>query len=158
MKQGKTTFPAQEKTLKQRATERAARAASPLPEVKTFRVTAQATDVQPTVKQSITLQDQLNKERLREVQFKNHFRSYLSVFFAILLAAQNIAVFGVIYKVLATNQLKDLQLIFSALTGATLIETYFITKIIINFVFSTTDYSSDKKPATPPAPSAPPQA
>jgi hypothetical protein len=133
----------QEKTLKQRATERDQRANSAIPEVKTFRpmaVTTQPIEIQ-AVKKSISMQEQLNKERLREVQFKNHFRIYLSIFFALLLAGQNLAVFLVIFRAFELDRLKDLQLIFAALTAATLAETYFVTKIIINFVFSTTDYS-----------------
>jgi hypothetical protein len=150
MKKGSKQLAAHEKTLKQRATDRAARVSLPLPDVQTFRITQKSEDMQSSITKSLTLQEQLNKERLLEIQFKNRFRKYLSIFFAILLAGQNIAVFWVIFYVIARNQLKDLQLIFSVLTGATLIETYFITKIIINFVFSTSDYSSDKKIASPP--------
>ncbi len=150
MKKGSKQSAAQEKTLKQRAADRAARNTLPLPDVQTFRITQKSEDVQSSITKSLTLQEQLNKERLREIQFKNSFRKSLSIFFAVLLTLQNVAVFLVIFYVIAHNQLKDLQLIFSVLTGATLIETYFVTKIIINFVFSTTDYSSDKKITNPP--------
>lgn len=132
-----------EKTLKERAAERAERSVA-VDAVKTFRATANPSQIQPQAK-SISLQDQLNNERLREIRFKQYFRILSSSFFAILLAGQNIAVFTIIISALQKGEVKDLQLIFSALVAATLTETYFITKIIINFIFSTIDYSSDKK-------------
>ncbi len=132
-----------EKTLKERAAERAERSIA-VDAVKTFRATANPSQIQPQAK-SISLQDQLNNERLREIRFKQYFRILSSSFFAILLAGQNIAVFTIIISALQKGEVKDLQLIFSALVAATLTETYFITKIIINFIFSTIDYSSDKK-------------
>lgn len=132
-----------EKTLKERAAERAERSVA-VDAVKTFRAAANPSQLQPQAK-SISLQDQLNNERLREIRFKQYFRILSSSFFAILLAGQNIAVFTIIIAALQKGEVKDLQLIFSALVAATLTETYFITKIIINFIFSTIDYSSDKK-------------
>lgn len=141
----KKILSATNKTLRQRAVDRSARDNLSSSAVRTFKVMTQTPDVQPPSEQSKTLQEQLNNERLREIQFKNYFRMVASVFFAFLLAGQNIAVFYIIYLALRLNLLKDLQLIFATLVGATLTETYFITKIIINFIFSTTDYSSDKK-------------
>ncbi len=144
MKQtGNISLPAQEKSLKERAADREQRSVA-MNAVKTFRAAANPSALQPQAK-SISLQDQLNNERLKEIRFKQYFRILSSSFFALLLAGQNIAVFTVIIISLQKGTVKDLQLIFSALVAATLTETYFITKIIINFIFSTIDYSSDKK-------------
>lgn len=130
-------------SLAQRRIVREQQSAAGLPVVKTFRAVAQSLPIQP-MEESLKLQDKLNKERLREVQFKNYFRMIAAIFFGVLLAGQNFAVFFVILKAFELDRLKDLQLIFAALSGATLTETYFVTKIIINFIFSTTDYSYKK--------------
>ena len=142
-KTGKSLPPAQEKTLIERAAERTQREKT-LRVVRTFRPAANPSELQPIAK-SISLQEQLNRERVREIHFKYYFRMLASVFFAVLLGAQNLAVFAIIIMSLQHGWLKDLQPIFVTLIGATLTETYFITKIIINFIFSTTDYSVSKK-------------
>jgi len=90
---------------------------------------------------SSSLQDDLNKERLREIRFKAFFRIVLSLFFLGLLAWQNWQVFSIVVKAFDLKQLKDLQPIFAGLIAATRTETYFVTKIIVNFIFSTTNYS-----------------
>lgn len=140
--------PAQEKSLMERAAERTRRA-TVMNVVKTFRAVENPSELQPVAK-SISLQEELNKERLREIQFKYYFRILSALFFAVLLAGQNLAVFSIIGTSLQKGMVKDLQLVFATLIAATLTETYFITKIIINFIFSTTDYSADKKQTSVP--------
>jgi hypothetical protein len=129
-----------QKTLAGRRAERAANTGI-LPIVQTFR-TANQQVPSPSEKESISIQDQLNKERIQEIHNKNVARILATGYFFFLLVGQNIAVFYIIIKALETTMIKDLQLIFATLIGATLTETYFITKVIINFVFSTTDYTT----------------
>ena len=92
------------------------------------------------------IQEKLNQARLSELTFKHIFRICFSIFSATLLLWQNYSVFSIIDRAFSTHQLKDLQLIFAALIGATLTETYFILRIIVNFVFSLSDYQYEGKP------------
>ena len=98
-------------------------------------------DLQELDKVSVDISKEVNLARVRELKFKNAARIGLSVFASLLLVGQNIAVFYLVYQSLQLRQLQNLQLIFATLTAATLTETYFIMKIIVNFVFSSNDYS-----------------
>jgi len=86
------------------------------------------------------IQEKLNNARLRELEFKHVFRITFSLFSAALLVWQNYEVFSFVDRAFATHQLPGLQLIFATLIAATLTETYFILRIIVNFVFSLSDY------------------
>ncbi len=90
--------------------------------------------------QSLDIQKELNDARIRELRFKNSARIGLSVFASSLLIAQNIVVFYLVYYALVLGQLHNLQVVFAALTTATLVETYFIMRIIVTFVFSSSNY------------------
>lgn len=93
---------------------------------------------------SKNIQDKLDEARVKELNLKHWSRILISIFSAILLVWQNWQVFDVVNKAFQNGQLKDLQVIFAALVAATLTETYFIMKIIVNFVFSSNDYTYDK--------------
>lgn len=146
-KQSSNQGPVLRETLATRRAKRAVLVTSGEPVIQTFRATASKKVLQPK-KESISMQDRLNKERLREIYIKNILRNFFSIYFLVLLLLQNGAVFYIVYQALVSGGLKDLQLIFAALVAGTLTETYFITKIIVNFIFSTTDYlyKRDKKP------------
>jgi hypothetical protein len=92
-----------------------------------------------TVKRS-KMQERLDEARIRELSFKHLFRICFSIFAAGLLIWQNYEVFSIIDRAFLTNQLQGLQVIFGTLIAATLTETYFILRIIVNFVFSLSDY------------------
>ena len=91
------------------------------------------------------MQEQLDEARLRELGFKHVFRICFSVFSASLLVLQNYEVFSIIDRAFTLRQLPGLQLIFATLIAATLTETYFILRIIVNFVFSISDYRYEDK-------------
>lgn len=97
-------------------------------------------------KESYDVQEKLNIERIKEVKTKHKTRQLLTTAFILLLFLQNIIVFFIVYQAFMANKLKDLELIFTALTGATLTETYFVIKIIVNYMFKDEDYMY-KKPA-----------
>lgn len=92
-----------------------------------------------------SIRQQLDKARIRELAFKHIFRISFSIFSAALLVWQNYEVFSIIDRAFLGHQLKDLQLIFSSLIGATLTETYFILRIIVSFVFSFNDYKYENQ-------------
>lgn len=94
---------------------------------------------------SITIRERLDEARLKEIYLKNKLRILTSVFTAVLLVCQNVLVFWIVIRALNDGSLKDLQLIFATLVSATLTETYFIMKIIVQFVFSSIDYNYEKK-------------
>ncbi len=90
---------------------------------------------------SQSMQNKLNSERIRELKLKFWGRITLSLFFVLLLAWQNYQVFSAVTSAFQNNQLQQLGLIFTTLVGATLTETYFIAKVIVNFMFKDNDYS-----------------
>ena len=100
---------------------------------------------QKTDKKSVDLQSQLQTARLTDIRFKIGIRILFTVFFMTLLSFQNWAVFSIIQKSLAPNILKDLQLIFTALVGATLTETYFMTQTIFEWMFRDIDYTGQQQ-------------
>ena len=90
---------------------------------------------------SVSIQEQLDVARLREIKSKFVTRIVLTVLFILLLFVQNVIVFYVVYESLILNRLASLQLIFSTLIAATLTETYFVIKIIVNYMFRDEDYT-----------------
>ncbi len=142
-----TSTSIQKKTIAHYRLEREKQAASGLAVIRSFRPSKLPKQVQATKarKKSESLQEKLNKERLKEIHFKNTSRNLSIIFFSLLLLFQNLAILYIVYLALESNKLKDLQLIFAGLVAATLTETYFIAKKIIDFVFSNTDYTSIKK-------------
>jgi hypothetical protein len=56
------------------------------------------------------------------------------------LVIQNILVFGLVTAGLFTHRLGDLKLVFSVLVGATLLQTAYIAKVMVQFLFSDIDY------------------
>ena len=93
---------------------------------------------------SSTFQDFLDEARLRDIDARYITRVALTVLFMLLLFAQNVVVFYFVYLALTLNRLSALQLIFSTLIAATLTETYFVIKIIVNYMFQTEDYTYKK--------------
>ncbi len=61
------------------------------------------------------------------------------VFFA-LLVLQNIVVFGLVGFAYFQGRLAELAIIFSILTSATLVETYLVIKIIVEWIFHDIKY------------------
>lgn len=87
---------------------------------------------------------------LRSTEIDDHkqkikARPYIAWGVGILLVLQNVAVFGVVYIALCNNTLKDLQLIFSALIGGSLTQSYFLLRLITEKVFGDIDYHNGIK-------------
>ncbi len=96
-------------------------------------------------KASHDIQKRIDDARLQELGLKHWSRIGLSIFSAILLSWQNYQVFDIVSKAFHNGQLVSLQPIFTALIAATLTETYFIMRIIVTYVFSSNDYTYEKK-------------
>ncbi|MEO6728888.1 MAG: hypothetical protein ABIM99_03115 [Candidatus Dojkabacteria bacterium] len=61
-----------------------------------------------------------------------------------LLFLQNFLVFGILIWALATNKLSELQIIFSVIIPATLVETAYMVKVIIEWLFKDINYPPKK--------------
>lgn len=62
----------------------------------------------------------------------------------ILLFLQNFLVFGILIWALAVNKLAELQIIFSVIIPATLVETAYMVKVIIEWLFKDINYPPKK--------------
>lgn len=58
-----------------------------------------------------------------------------------LLWVQNIFVFVILFVALLDNRMKDLEIVLSTVIGGTLLETGFVVKVIVKFVFAEIDHS-----------------
>ena len=58
----------------------------------------------------------------------------------LLLFLQNFLVFGILIWALATDKLAELQIIFSVIIPATLVETAYMVKVIIEWLFKDINY------------------
>jgi len=97
------------------------------------------------IKVSKSLQDELNRVRVADVRTKVITRIVLTVFFLVLLSAQNYFLFQVIQETLKLNNIEKLQPVLGVITAATLGETYFIVKEIVHKTFESNDYSATDK-------------
>src|SRR3954471_4272572 len=77
-------------------------------------------DIQTTVRQEL---QKLEELRLADIKRRLDSREKIRVYLMWLLVGQNVAVFGLVAIALYINRLEGLQLIFSTLTTATLLET-----------------------------------
>ncbi len=84
--------------------------------------------------------EQLHKVELRDVNQQITMRPVVAGFFAALLIAQNAAVVWIVWWALQNGALDKLQLVFSVLVSATLLETYKVSQIIVNRLFEQIDY------------------
>ncbi|MBS1611805.1 MAG: hypothetical protein JST49_03225 [Bacteroidetes bacterium] len=83
---------------------------------------------------------QMHNLRVRDNSWKLSARQEYGSFFTILLIAQNMAVFGIVIYCIKHDKLENLQPILSILITATLTETYFIIRIMVQWMFADIDY------------------
>ena len=91
------------------------------------------------------LNPELKKEidlRLNDIQWKLESRKRYGFRIFFLLCLQNFVVFGLVVCVLifAKENLKDMQLVLTVLLPATLLETAFMVKILVQWLFSDINY------------------
>lgn len=81
---------------------------------------------------------------INEIDYKNSARKTLTGYFKILLALQNLIVFCLVIIDFFSSKFNLSSITFSVLIGGTLTETYFVTKIIIHWVFGETHYKQKR--------------
>lgn len=91
-------------------------------------------------KESKDIRLRLDETRIMDNTIRIILRVLFCIFFAALLIYQNYMVFGLVINSMVMGSLKDLQLIFSILVAATLLETYKISDIMVKWVFKDIDY------------------
>ena len=118
-------------------------------------------------KQKIDYYDELCKTQISDHTAKIASRRHFKYAMIILLFAQNATIFSLVYIAFFRGELKQLEILFGALTAATLTETIGIVKIIVDFFFHEIDYtktpialpsSKDDKKTAPSTSTIPPPA
>ncbi|MBP9758483.1 hypothetical protein KBD45_02215 [Candidatus Dojkabacteria bacterium] len=89
--------------------------------------------------------EQSNTEKTRTIKNTDRIitigaRIFFAFFFSSLLTYQNYQVFSLVSDSIKLGTLQDLQLIFSTLVGATLLESAYIARVMVQFVFKDIDY------------------
>jgi hypothetical protein len=87
----------------------------------------------------------LRGTEIDDMRQKIKLRPWIATAIYILLCAQNLGIWYIIKQALDTHQLVDLQLIFSALIGGTLIQSYLILRLITEKIYGDIDYHNDTK-------------
>lgn len=90
---------------------------------------------------SLAQYEALHSMELRDVNQQIIMRPLVAIFFGLLLIAQNIIVFKLVWWALENDKLAQLQWIFGALVAASLVETYKISELIVNKLFEQIDYA-----------------
>lgn len=90
-------------------------------------------------------EEQKWSEEISEIKWKNKARKYYGTVFTLLLFLQNISAFYLIYKSYCQNRIQELRYILPVIIPATLIETAYIIKIMMQWIFSNIDYFNHKK-------------
>lgn len=107
-------------------------------EIHSFKVTEQET---PAIRFSVQVwRGVLRDIEVRDKRQQIRLRPWFAIGVFVLLAIQNIAIWFILVWALHSNQLDDLQLIFSALIGGTLTQSYFILRLITKKVFGDIHY------------------
>lgn len=79
--------------------------------------------------------------QVKDISWRVKSRSRFGYAMLFLLFLQNIAVYGLVIAAYVRGDLKDLEIIFGILIPATLVETAFSIKVIIEWLFRDIDYS-----------------
>lgn len=85
------------------------------------------------------------KLELKDISWKNWARRFFGFAFTALLMLQNIALGYFIYKGYTDFRTSELHLMLTVIVPATLVETAFIIRIIVKWIFSDTDYFNHTK-------------
>lgn len=99
-------------------------------------------ELTPTQQIDKALLDDFGAIRLIDVRGRIKLRWIVASFLMFLLFLQNVAVFGLVVYTLTTDRLADLQTIFAVLVSATLVESAYMVKKIVEFLFEDIQYPS----------------
>ena len=84
----------------------------------------------------------LDKIVLKDHDWRVRARSVYGDAFMVLLFVQNAIVFGIIVLAFFMGELKDLSLILGIVLTGTLGETYFVIRVIVQWIFSNINYEN----------------
>lgn len=84
--------------------------------------------------------DEFVEIQKKDYSWKVDARKPYGALLMILLFLQNFLVFGILIWALAVNKLAELQVIFSVIIPATLVETAYMVKVIIEWLFKDINY------------------
>lgn len=86
----------------------------------------------------------LIENEAKDIDWKLSARQWFSRIALLFLVVQNALVFFLVYKAFNANRLAELQVIFSVLVSATLLETIGVVKIMVEFIFKDIKYKIPK--------------
>ncbi len=90
-------------------------------------------------------QHQKWRMELQEIAWKNKSRKIYGFIFTALLVVQNCFLAYFVYKAYTQWRIKELQFVLPIIIPATLLETAYIIRIMMEWIFSNTDYFNHKK-------------
>jgi hypothetical protein len=91
-------------------------------------------------------QIQKNKLEISDITWKNKARKNFGITFTIILIVQNLFVICLVMLSFSLGKISEASTVLSVVIPATLLETAYIIKIMIAWIFSNTDYFNHKKP------------
>ncbi len=94
------------------------------------------------VQSAAALVKEMSELKLEDHKWRIRARKRYAITFLLILAIQNLAVFILIYLSYFKHDLKDLSIVLSVLITGTLVETGYVIKIIIQWIFSNIDYKN----------------
>lgn len=81
--------------------------------------------------------------KVQDIEQQLHWRPKVLEFTAKVIVWQYIVVFALIFVALITDTMKDLSLVFGTLVGGTLLQTAYVAKVMVRFLFKDIDYKYD---------------
>ena len=94
---------------------------------------------------SESLKGQFDELELKDNSWRVEARESFGQFFFILLVVQNIAVFALVWYCVKHRTIENLQPILGIIITGTLTETYFIIRIIVEWVFKDINYTKKQE-------------
>lgn len=89
--------------------------------------------------------EKLHDYELRDVNQQIIMRPIVAMFFGGLLFVQNVLIFALVAWSLQHDKLAQLQLVFSVLITGSLAQTYKVSQLIVNKLFTPIDYKDKHK-------------
>ncbi len=106
-------------------------------DIKSFQEVASPAAITSNIQPALSQFFEIQRE---DYSWKVKARKFYGRLLMSLLFIQNFFVFALIVLALFTDKLKDLQLIFSIIIPATLVETAFMVRVIIQWMFKDIEY------------------
>ena len=115
---------------------------TPPPEVSSFQEASLPNSAPPRDLQNI---EKLINAELRDVNQQLVMRIFVAFFYALLLLAQNTAIFWLVEWAMVNDKMFSLQPIFGILIAGSLVHTYKISQLIVLHLFKPINYKDKHK-------------